>query len=526
MNDKNMPSLNGTALQTLTVVALLSLKLLLVKNMGLNNEVNVLPLAKQYMDPAWVPGDWYLNQPPGYRMLFQMLFGKLIMIGGFLATSLAGRLLCYVLVALGIVRIGRRLDLSLPVLLTAVGLFLYNQSLAAGEELAGGLEAKSVAYGLILLAIGLMLEGRYRLTALLLGVATSFHILVGGWAFLAMLGWLAPRRDDRPSWTWFGQALLIYLTGSVFAVKPVLEQLFTSTPPGSIPPSYVYVYLRVPHHVNPMSWQFGWWVKPIVYLLGLAFSVGLLWFKRQPERPPQYYAASIGLAEFTLITLVPFMLGLAVAPFDSKGLLLQYYPFRLGDVMLPLNTCLLFACALEHTFTGRARQGLLLVCIVGLGLMVTTRAILFQREVTALRAFPGPNQQVDPHWKDLCDWVRNNTPKDAIVVTPPGAMGFSSFTWLAERPTIANYKLIPQTKAGILAWYERMRDLSGDTATWPARPLARYSGPTGYFRLTTANAESVMAKYLADYFVTRPNHRLDLPIAHRNSLYTLYTKGK
>src|SRR4051812_12797307 len=35
------------------------------------NEADVLPLARQAVDPSWVPHDWYLNQPPGYRAAFQ-----------------------------------------------------------------------------------------------------------------------------------------------------------------------------------------------------------------------------------------------------------------------------------------------------------------------------------------------------------------------------------------------------------------------------------------------------------------------
>jgi len=54
--------------------------------MGNVNEVDILPLAKQYADPTWISGDWYLNQPPGYRLL-QALFGRLVVIWGVLATS-------------------------------------------------------------------------------------------------------------------------------------------------------------------------------------------------------------------------------------------------------------------------------------------------------------------------------------------------------------------------------------------------------------------------------------------------------
>lgn len=521
--------------QILAVTAFLSLKLLLDRNMGGGgwNEIDVLPLSKQYADPNWIPGDWYLNQPPGYRLLFQTLFGKLAATWGFLATSIIGRFLCYGLVASGLVLLGRKLSLSLPFLLLAVGLFVYinpNQGLVAHEWLVGGLEAKSVAYGLLLLAMGLMLGGCDRIMALMLGLATSFHVLVGGWAFLATLGWLiARRRSHFQDIRYLGSILLIYLAASAFAIRPVLEQLFAPTPTGTVAPSYIYVFLRLPHHLNPLSWSPDWWLKPIVYLLVLALSIGLLWRKSQSGKLFAEYANCVGLAEFTLLTLVPFILGLAIAPFDSQGQLLQYYPFRLGDIMLPLNTSLLFTCALEQTFIGRGRRVLLLFSIVLLSLVCSIQAVSFQQQLLTLRQFPNAEQGVDPEGKALCGWVRNYTPKNAVVVSPP--VELIQFTWLAERPTIAKFKLFPQTKAGILVWYNRLAQLSGNLSTWPTtksknvpRAEIEKALTDGYNNLTTAQAEELMVKYQANYLVTRIEHHLDLPIAYRNSRYILYGK--
>ncbi len=521
----------STWFQILVVTMFFSLKLLLDDNMGSANEVDVLPLAKQYANPSWIPEDWYLNQPPGYRLLFLALFGKLAIGWGFLATSLIGRLLCYSLVSLGLVLIGQKLRLSLPLLLLAVGLFLYvnlDQGITASEWIAKGLESKSIAYGFLLLAISSMLEGRYLWMALMLGLATSFHVLVGGWAFLAVVGWLFWRRKtDFADLRYLGSILLVYLAASAFATLPVLQQLLTPTPTSAVKPSFIYVFVRLPHHLNPLSWHWSWWIKPLVYLLVLGLSIWLLSRQQKSQQLPQQYTAHMGLAEFTLITLIPFILGLVVAPFDSEGVLLQYYPFRLGDVMLPLNTSLLFASALEQSLTGRARRGLLLVCILLLSWTCTTQAVRFQEKLLALRQFPSREQGVNPEWKALCGWVRNHTPKNAVVVSPPAQ--FENFTWLAERPTIAKFKLLPQTKAGIVAWYERLTDLSGTLDPWSQvnnkkdkRHEIQKQLNTGYNRLTTAEAEALMSKYRAEYFVTHVTHQLELPIAYRNSLYVLY----
>jgi len=63
-----------------------------------------------------------------------------------------------------------------------------------------------------------------------------------------------------------------------------------------------------------------------VYLLVLVLSVGMLWRQRQSEKFSEQYTARMGLAEFTLITLVPFILGLVVAPLTSKAIYCSIIP--------------------------------------------------------------------------------------------------------------------------------------------------------------------------------------------------------
>ncbi len=521
----------------LAVLAFFSLNLLLVINLGSANEVDVLPLAKQFADPNWMPQDWYLNQPPGYRLVFQSLFGWLIVQWGFLATSIVGRLFCYSLVALGLVLIARKLNLSLLLLLMAITLFLAHEGVAAGEWLILALEAKAVAYGLILLAINLMLAGRFVGMALLLGIATSFHVLVGGWAFLTALGWLALKPKTRlRGIRRLGLIVLCYLVGSSFALPSIVQQLFTPTPLDAIAPSFVYVFLRLPHHLNPLFWSPESWIAIVLYLLILAVSVAVLRRSHRqrlahatPKELLHAYTAQIELCKFTLISLVPFALGIVIAPFDSEGKLLQYYPFRFGDVMLPLTDALLFACALQ-TLSNRARRGLVLVWLVILGAIVPVQSVRFMQQLIELRQFPGVQQDASPEWKDLCTWITNHTAKDAVVLVPP-ATEFANFTWMSERSTVANFKLLPQSKTGIIEWYHRLDDLSAHSVLQTAMSQRAIESwqlgeaiNTAYNRLTTPQVEALMTQYRTDYVVTQINHALNLPVAYRNQAYWVYKK--
>ena len=391
------------------------------------------------------------------------------------------------------------------------------QGMAANESIIGGLEAKAVAYGFVMVAISLMLGNFFYWMALLLGLATSFHVLVGGYAFLSAIACLILRQNRRPTIRKLGIIFLIYLAASAFAIRPVIKQLLAPTPEGNLTPSYIYVFLRLPHHLNPLAWSENWWIAPVAYFLILWLSITVIWLNRSSKNFSAQYLPAIELFKFTLISLVPFVIGLIAAPFDSQGRLLQYYPFRLGDVVLPLHACLLLACALNQTFIGKWRRVLLAICIVILGMLLSLKAQPFKTQLLSLRNFPTEEANVQEQWKEICFWIRNHTPQEATIIASP-TWETASLSWLSERATIANIKLLPQSKAGIIAWHGRLRDLSGE----PFEDLQDVA--KNYGRLRTDQVEKLMVKYNAEYFIAKTEHQLELPVAYRNSRFILYQR--
>lgn len=510
-------------LSTIILLAFLCLRLLLRDNMGAGNEVDVLPIAKQYVEPTWIPGDWYLNQPPSYRMLFQRLFGWLIVSWGFLTASIVGRLICYSLVAWGLVLIARQMGLHLLTLLLAMRLFLTNnQGAIAGEWLVGGFETKAVAYGLVILAIACMLRRRYSLMALLLGLATSFHVLVGGYTFITAIGWLLLRYKTRsPRLKDWGWMLMMYLAGSIPVLPAVIQQIFTPKPTGDVASSYIYVFLRLPHHLNPLSWNARSWLMVIAYLALLVISVAFICFYRPSEDLSKQRNVCVELLEFTLISLIPFAIGLAIAPFDSQGRFLQYYPFRLGDIMLPLSTCLLFARAIQHFFTVKTKQKeFFITCCVFLSVVVIASSVKLPNNISDISQFPKKLPEETSASQDIYAWVKNHTPKDTTFISSP--IDLLNFTWLAERPIIAKWKFLPQTASGIREWYTRMSDLVGvEKLTYTKQE----NFTEAYERLTTDQVKALMVKYKSPYMVTKVQHQLNLPVAYRNKTYVIYTQG-
>ncbi|WP_019505388.1 DUF6798 domain-containing protein [Pleurocapsa sp. PCC 7319] len=520
--------------QVLLVTLFIAFRLVLVRNMGSGgwNEIDVLPLAKHFVDPSWLPNDWYLDRPAGYRWLFQTLVGKLIVHWGFLATSIIGRLFCYALSALGIVLLGKRLGLSLPFILLATALFCgieegYKQGAIADEWMIGGLEAKAIAYGLILIAIPLLFSRLYFWVAFLLGVATSFHVLVGGWAFLTSFAWLCLRYESR--FPKFKQVILLaitYILASSFAILPVIQQLSESAPDRIIKPSYIYVFLRLSHHLNPLSW--GWqWLAPAIYLVILA---GIMYLLNKQAHTRQWLPIDNHrqeLGEFALISLVPFISGVAIAIWDTQGQWLQYYPFRLGDVMLPFTTCFLGVCLIEHGWSNKYQGLKSAYCVALLFVAIGFQSIVFTQQIWDLRNFPGQQQDVTPEWKAMATWIHQHTPQDAAIISSPVEQ--TNFSWLTERSTIAKFKLLPQTKAAIIEQYQRWDDLSGNYVLGKYVASGKVSKQKtkevleeGYSKLTTAQVKRLMNKYGASYILTKNKHQLNLEVVYRHPPFVLY----
>ena len=238
----------------------LALRLLPVDVMGerMWNEADVLPLARQSAEPTWIPNDWYLTQNAGYRFAFQRIAGPLVRDLGFIPAALVGRAACYALVAAGLAVIGGAIGLRPWMLVLAVVALISfhgKQSTTGGEWFVGGFEAKAIAWGLALLAIGLALYGRPATATLLAGLAATFHVLVGGWVSVVLWGWLLTvARGGRPltNRAYLGslaRCAACTAVGALGAAVPVWSHLAAATPSAPGPSaSYVYVYLRLPHH--------------------------------------------------------------------------------------------------------------------------------------------------------------------------------------------------------------------------------------------------------------------------------------
>ena len=150
------------------------------------NEPYYLGKAIHYWNPQWASSDWFLHTADTH-IVFYFSVGWLALILKPTAFAWTVRLLTWALLAWSWQRLSRAVvpKAWISILTATLFVFLLQHYNMAGEWVVGGAESKGFSFVLVFLALEALVEGYWNRMWLLLGLASAFHILVGGWAALA-----------------------------------------------------------------------------------------------------------------------------------------------------------------------------------------------------------------------------------------------------------------------------------------------------------------------------------------------------
>lgn len=218
------------------------------------NESHYLCRLKHYWDPAWCVGDLFLDSKDT-QLLFIWLFGWITRLVSLTATAWIGRGIAWTLFAWSWQRLSWRVvPCPLASVLSAALLVALNTyAHMAGEWVVGGVEAKCFAYTLVVLAIREVIDGRWNLVWVLLGVATAFHPIVGGWSGVVCAGiWLIDARLEHRLLSMVPGLV----AGGLVALVGILPALMLTwgVPAETVAEANrIYVFERLPHHLAPLT---------------------------------------------------------------------------------------------------------------------------------------------------------------------------------------------------------------------------------------------------------------------------------
>ena len=427
------------------------------------NEAHYLVKAKNFWQPEWCAADLFASSGKAHTT-FYWLFGWPTQFVSLETTAWLGRLAGWSMLAVGLMRLARSLtdrrEASIVILVVWIVGIQYGN--LAGEWVVGGIESKVPAYALVLAALAELVQRRWNRVWVLLGLASAFHVLTGGWSVIAatFAWWLTerPRADRHPLLTrWLCLGGMISLAGIV----PSAQLMLISDPDAATQAARIYTYFRLPHHLLPSHFH-PWWYLRHAIMISL-FVLIARQRSRWNESEKRLLAfvcgggliALVGLAIGTLSPLFP----------DLTARLLRYYWFRLSDAVIPLGLAVTVFQAL-HAPEPKLRTIAKTICVLAAMLFTVTSILRMQSSVppairnpilawdATLQSNVVSNVQQD--WMAVCDWAKHSTSRDAVFLTPRHQ---HTFKWYSDRAEVANWKDVPQDAASLIEWKSRFQNV-------------------------------------------------------------------
>ena len=452
------------------------------------NEAHYLTKARHFWEPDWIVGDFFLNTADAHAVFYWSV-GWLTLLLPLPAAAWTLRIVTWWLLAWSWRRLSAAIEPRWGMAVLSAGLFvcLLDVCEMAGEWVVGGVEAKGFAYALVFLALEALVRNRWTRALLLLGAATSFHVLVGGWtaAALALVGlWLRLVRNgsaELPS----AKVLLPGIAGAALLALPglwaVLQLNWDAPAEIARQANAIYVFDRLRHHLLPQAFPAEHALRFLLLTLAWLLLCGLSPIRQGERRLRLGVAASLVVAVAGLL--------LSLLQYADKPLaagLLRFYWFRMSDALLPLGTALTAVSFVAATSRrGPAAGGFLLGAAVAIaGAHFLDQALLRVLPQRPRGEVAGKVAGLED-WIEVCAWIRDNTPRDAQFITPRMQQ---TFKWRAERAEAVNWKDIPQDARGIVDWWGRLKDIhwAGDEETGEWRRSLTEASPEELLRIGRA----------------------------------------
>ncbi|MCY2992809.1 MAG: hypothetical protein NTY19_33750 [Planctomycetota bacterium] len=472
------------------------------------NEAHYLAKAKHYWNPSWCPGDAFLGSADAH-LVFDWTFGWLTLLFPLPVVAWLGRCLTWGLLAWS----WRRLSFAvvperLVAVLSAALCLLFNEHCQmAGEWVVGGVEAKGFAYVCVFLALESLLRQRWSAVWIWIGLASAFHVLVGGWSAVAVgCAWLSCRQL-RPPLARLAPAMLCGLLLALLGLLPALALTRGVSADLACEANEIYVYGRLSHHLV-------FWLFPHYRLARQALLLAV-WLAACFATPCQVCRGRLGqrplrgfVGGAVAIALAGIVIDQSLRDYsDLAAALLRYYWFRLNDVMLPVGAALALVALVRSWQNSRPKLAGWATA-VAIGAVGTSLIMGNLERRNDLR--PGADRQGLPTWDDdarmtrqayvawcrVCWWISEHTESEARCITPRSQQ---TFKWRAGRSEVCSWKDMPQDAGALVDWWQREQEV------YPRLVLAGGLAAHGEQRLLEL-AEKYGARYIVldRYLSQRP----------------------
>ena len=254
----------------------------------------------------------------------------------------------------------------------------------------------------------------------------------------------------RPSLPVIAIALTLLAVTSLPGLIPAVQSLSAPSPQVASEADYLQVAVRLPHHLDPLTFPVRAWRD-----YGLLLLVLVLIRTRFTPRPQ-----ALARLEYWLLAALLIAAGGVLAAWGPRPLkelplwelrvkALKLYPFRLADMLVPLTVSFTVAAALWQFVEERLtawRQPTAISALMIVTLFIAYRVPTLDK---VLSQQPAP---VQADWRAACRWIQKNAPIDSVLYATNDNW---SLRWYAERPEYFSFKDCPQDATSIIEWNRR-----------------------------------------------------------------------
>lgn len=342
------------------------------------------------------------------------------------------------------------------------------------------------------------LQQKFKRAAVLLGVSTLFHAIVGI-QLMVVLSILFLINIQNLHWKNFFTFIIVYSIVASTTLYSTVQLLFFSD--FEYDKSFynqIFYHFRNPHHYLPHTFPLKDWVK-----FGFILAIIILpAFKKEKSKGNVFIFQFITIQTLGLIFYTVVIEGFGIYTFNP----LQWYK---TTIWVTAFSSILLAEWISNTafikyywdkFDWLFQNWKLNLSSAAIGLFFVLNSNWIPIEKFKTRYQIGNHKKTE--LQIVHEWIKENTSKGSLFVAPPSDFGFGCET---QRPAIINAKALVHEPKYMLLWYERftniyktrLEDLKGKSFV----EVAEINYKKGDF-----NANSFGAKYGLVY---KPLQRLD-----------------
>ena len=408
--------------------------------------------SRRIADPAFLSADYTWSKLPPTSALFDHLVAPLWSFFDEFQIANLGRTLFWGLLAASLAFLAR--TAKLPAWSVVVGFLLWllwGQNLGTCGAPVQGFQVKSFSYPLMFFALAFAIRGQVARAGMAAGLGAAFHIVVGGWACLAVFLSMLVNRT-RFTLRQFG----VYVLSAALFVVPVIVGVAVFRGTGVSAEAHakieeIYTMFAMPRCCDVfffMSLIRLEWVRAAVLFTAAPI---LIW-----TWPDRRSARIVGAFVASLIGF--FLAGMLARSMNLYGVL-QLYPFQLANSLPALFLFIFVAAGFTVVKTAsRASRAIWSLALAGTIWLGYDHQVPRELIETPER-FVDQVQSLSVGWRidhPMLLWIRDHTPRNSVFIAP-----FIPDFWArAERAQVASMRHPPLDQR-LIGWKERLEAMNG-----------------------------------------------------------------